>query len=87
MDEPGNLSVIVEVNPILLGNYRDIPHSFATMTHFLYRPDHKNSIATILRAEPQVIWDLQADEETLRKEIHLDVGDNYGLFSKPQRHQ
>lgn len=88
MDEPGNLSVIVKVFPVLDSNYPQISHRFAILTHFLYRPDHKNSIATILRAEPQVIWDLQADEATIRSEIHLTVGsDNYGIFSKPNEHK
>jgi len=86
MDEPGNLSLIVKVMPVLVGDHpHDTPPPLAILTGLLYRPDHKNSIAPILRAKPQVIWNLQADEETIRKEINWNMGwrDDYGIFKNP----
>ncbi len=79
MDEPGNLSFIVKVSPMYLTNApHNGPPPFAILTHFLYRPDHKNSIAPVLRAPPLYIGNLTADEETLRREINLSgVAGNY----------
>lgn len=75
MEEPGNLSLIVKVMPVLVGDHpHDTPPPLAILTGLLYRPDHVNSIAPILRAKPQVIWNLQADEQTIREEINWNMG-------------
>lgn len=86
MEEPGNLSLIVEVFPVLVGNTpHTTPPALAILNGFLYRPDHKRGIATMLRVRPQVIWDLQADEDTIRKEVNWNMGwrDDYGLYRDP----
>lgn len=71
MEEPGNLSLIVKVLPVPVDRN---PPPLAILTGLLYRPDHAMSIAPILRAKPQVIWNLQGDEKTIRNEINWNMG-------------
>jgi hypothetical protein len=88
METPGNLSFILKVFPVLASKYPgEIPHSFAALTRLLYRPDHKQSIAPMLRAKPFYIWNLNEDEVALRKEVigSTDWVDNYGVFEKPPK--
>jgi hypothetical protein len=90
MEEPGNLTLIVKVLPILVGEHpHDTPPALAILTGLLYRPDHMNSIAPILRAKPQLIWNLQADAETIKKEINWNMGwhDDYQTSQKPKEKQ
>ena len=75
MEESGNLSLIVKVLPVLVGDHaHDTPPKLAILTGLLFRPDHYNSIGPLLRAKPQVIWNLQGDEQSIKQEINWNMG-------------
>jgi hypothetical protein len=75
MEESGNLSLIVKVMPVLVGDHpNDTPPPLAILTGLLFRPDHYNSIGPLIRAKPQVIWNQQGDEKAIKQEINWNMG-------------